>query len=92
VTGFRFQDPPPPPPQPLVTNEERCTGIVPKTGIPGWSRDNWGAASLRMNIDPDQAQLLRRPTAQEPHPREIFSSKSAEAALIRQWATQYSSR
>ena len=92
MTRFRFQDPPPPPPQPLVTGEERCTGIVPRTGIPSWSRDNWGAASLRMKTDPEQAALLLRPTGREPHPREIFSDKSPEANLIRQWATQYSSR
>jgi hypothetical protein len=89
VTSFRFQDPDPP-----LTSDERCNGIVPKSNvsISTQSQANWGAASLKMSLDPDQAHLLRRPTAQEPHPREIFPSKSPQADLIRQWATQYSSR
>ena len=82
VTPFRFQDH-----EPVA-----CNGIVPTGGVTSVARDNWGTASLRMNTDPDQAPLLLRPTAKATHPREIFSDKSAEANLIRQWATQYSSR
>jgi hypothetical protein len=90
VTGFRFQDPDPP-----LTSQERCgNGIVPSSGvsITAESNANWGAASLRMKTDPDQAPLLLRPTAKASHPRQIFSESSPEANLIRQWATQYSSR
>jgi hypothetical protein len=90
VTGFRLQDPDPP-----LTSQERCgSGIVPAPGvsISSTSQANWGAASIKMRTDPEQAPLLRRPTNQAPHPREIFSAKSPEANLIRQWATQYSSR
>ena len=92
VTIFRLQDPPPPPPTPLLTSDERCNGITPKSGIPAYSQANWGTASIRMRTDPERAPLLLRPTNRSPHPREIFSDKSPEANLIRQWATQYSSR
>jgi hypothetical protein len=92
VTGFRLQAPPPPPPAPLLTSEERCNGITPRSGIPSWSQANWGAASIKMRTDTEQAPLLLRPTNQARHPREIFSAKSPEANIIRQWATQYSSR
>jgi hypothetical protein len=91
VTTFRFHDttvegaPLPP------TN---CGGgIVPAPGaVSPRSRDNWGAASIKMQSNPDQAPLLLRPTNKQPHPREIFAADSAEANVIRQWATQYSSR
>lgn len=90
VTSFRLQDPDPP-----STSQERCgSGIVPAPGvsISSKSQANWGAASIKMRTNPDQAPLLLRPTNQASHPREIFSAKSPEANIIRQWATQYSSR
>jgi hypothetical protein len=91
VTSFRFQGTTPQG-APLAPTD--CGGgIVPAPGsVSSQSRDNWGAASLKMRINPDQAPLLLRPTNKQPHPREIFPDKSPEANLIRQWATQYSSR
>jgi hypothetical protein len=45
-----------------------------------------------MKRDPKLAQLLLRPTGKATHPRQIFDENSPEAAVIRQWATQFSSQ
>lgn len=82
VTEFHLQDHAP----------VACNGIVPTGQVPSEAQGNWGAASREMSTDPDRAPLLLRPTGKAFHPRQIFSEKSSQADLIRQWATHYSSR
>jgi hypothetical protein len=54
--------------------------------------NNYQAASLKMSPDPALSQLLRRPTKQAAHPRQIFDAKSPQADLIREWGTKYTSQ
>jgi len=87
VTSFRLTEYPPP----LVA--EGCTGVVPGTvGIPAIAQQNYQGAQARMRRDPDNAPLLLRPTGKAQHPRVIFDPTSPEADIIRQWATQYSTK
>jgi hypothetical protein len=86
VTPFRFVEY-----MPAVA--DTCNGITPASvSIPGAATQNYQAAQARMRRNPDQAPLLRYPTGQVQHPRTIFDQRSPEADLIRQWATQYSTR
>lgn len=87
VTSFRLQDHPP------GDSLANCGGgVVPAGNVSTVSQANWGAASGKMDTDPERAPLLRRPTQEDLHPRQIFPAKSPQADLIRQWATHYSSR
>jgi hypothetical protein len=45
-----------------------------------------------MKRNPEMAPLLLRATGQAKHPRTLFERDSAEAEVIRQWATQFSTR
>jgi hypothetical protein len=45
-----------------------------------------------MKRDPNLAELLLRPTGAAQHPRVIFGATSAEADVIRDWATRFSSQ
>lgn len=86
VTSFRLSDY-----TPLVATT--CTG--PKTpggGIPAEASANYTSAQTKMQIDPNLAPLLIRPTGKQAHPRQIFAADSPEADLIRQWATQFSTQ
>jgi hypothetical protein len=86
VTSFRLSDY-----TPLVATT--CTG--PKTpggGIPPEASANYTSAQTKMQIDPNLAPLLNRPTLGAAHPRQIFSVDSPEADIIRQWATQFSTQ
>ena len=51
-----------------------------------------GTTGTKMQIDPNLAPLLIRPTGKQAHPRQIFAADSPEADLIRQWATQFSTQ
>jgi len=71
-------------------------GVTPGTlGIPQIAQQNYQSAQARMRRSPDgppPAQLLARPTGKAEHPRVVFEPMSAEADLIRQWATQFSTQ
>jgi hypothetical protein len=45
-----------------------------------------------MDTEPERAPLLQRPTSASAHPRVVFEEQSAEAEIIRAWATRYSSQ
>lgn len=87
VTSFRLTEY-----MPLVADS--CGGgVTPgQTAIGAAARQNYQSAQSRMRRDPDQAPLLLRATGVAKHPRAVFSSDSPEAEVIRQWATQYSTR
>ncbi len=87
VTGFRFLEYTPP-------VADSCNGGVTPglLGIPPTAQQNYQGAQARMRRDPEQAPLLLRPTGRAQHPRTIFETTSAEAEIIRQWATQYSTQ
>ena len=87
VTSFRLTEY-----MPLVG--DGCNGgVIPGAGsIPSVAQQNYQGASARMRRNPDSAALLMRPTGKAQHPRVIFDASSAEAELIRQWATQYSTQ
>jgi hypothetical protein len=70
-----------------------CTGNTPQDlSISAEAQNNYRAASREMSPDASQAPLLRRPTKQALHPRQIFESDSPQADLIREWATKYTSQ
>jgi hypothetical protein len=69
-----------------------CTNNAPDGFIGSEAQNNYQVASREMSPDPSLSQLLRRPTKQALHPREIFPSKSPQADLIRQWGTKYTSQ
>jgi hypothetical protein len=54
------------------------------------AEQNYTAAQARMKRDPQLAALLQRPLGNAQHPRQIFAENSAEADVIRRWATQSS--
>ena len=86
VTSFRLTDY-----TPLVA--DGCMGVVPgSVSIPAAAQQNYQGAQARMRRDPDNAPLLQRPTGKAQHPRVIFEPTSPEADVIRQWATQYSTK
>jgi len=76
VTGFKLTEHDPVP----------CSGNVPNGPVPQAARNNFDAAARKMSPDPDQAELLRRPTKQSAHPRKIFDADSDAADVIRDWA------
>jgi len=86
VTSFRLTDY-----SPLVA--DTCTGNVPAPGtITEAARQNYQTSQARMKRDPSIAPLLQKPLKNQQHPRQIFSSDSADAEIIRQWATRFSSQ
>jgi hypothetical protein len=90
TTSFRLSEY-----MPLVADS--CGGgVMPSTvAIPQIAQQNYQGAQARMRRNPDgppPAALLARPTGKAQHPRVVFESMSAEADLIRQWATQYSTQ
>ena len=87
VTSFRFQ-------QYMNPVGDSCNGgVVPASvTIPPVAAQNYQTAQARMRRDPNQAPLLLYPTGQAQHPRVVFDEQSPEADVIRQWATQYSTR
>ncbi|HEX3593445.1 MAG TPA: hypothetical protein VHU80_00025 [Polyangiaceae bacterium] len=83
VTTFRLLD------HPAI----QCNGNNPQgLQIPSEAQSNYRSASSKMSPDATQAPLLNRPTNQSAHPRKIFDLGSAQANLIRQWATKYTSQ
>jgi hypothetical protein len=81
VTSFRIQEYVPP-------VSASCMGnVVGNVLIPQAARQNYNSAQARMRRDADTAPLLRRPTGQLSHPRQIFDANSDAAAAIREWAT-----
>jgi hypothetical protein len=85
VTTFRLTD--------HATKPIPCKGIVPDAlSIPAEAQSNYEAASREMSPDPERAPLFNRPTRHNAHPRTIFAVDSPQAALIRQWATKYTSQ
>jgi hypothetical protein len=56
------------------------------------AQQNYQSAQLQMEVDPERSPLLLRPTSSVAHPRVIFEADSADAEVIRAWATGYSSR
>lgn len=87
VTKFRLTDY-----MPHVS--ESCQGdkLGPGALVPTAAQQNYAASQARMKRDPDLAALLLRPTGKATHPRQIFAENSEEAAVIRQWATQFASQ
>lgn len=86
VTAFRLTDYGPP----RVADD--CDGNQTSAGPPSEAKSNYASAQLFMDRDPDRAALLQRPTHTTAHPRVVIRPDSAEADLIRQWATLFSSR
>jgi len=86
VTSYRLTDY-----TPLVA--DTCSGNVPAPGsVTEAARQNYQTSQARMKRDPEIAPLLQKPLRNVPHPRQIFSSDSAEAEVLRQWATRFSSQ
>lgn len=73
---------------------DSCVGdaLGPTSRVPAAAQQNYTAAQARMKRDPNLAPLLQRPLGNAQHPRKIFAENSPEAAVIRQWATQFSSQ
>jgi hypothetical protein len=88
VTKFRLTDYGPP------RVDATCQGdaLGPGSVVPTAAQQNYAAAQARMKRDPKLAALLQRPIGKAQHPRQIFAENSAEADVIRQWATQFSSQ
>ena len=77
--------------EPLTS--ERCGTALEGDLVPApAAQQNYQSAQLQMEVDPDRSPLLVRPTSTVAHPRAIFDADSAEADIIRAWATGYSSR
>ena len=85
VTSYRLRDY-----SPLVADS--CNGNSPQGPILGAARENYQSSQSRMQIDPEVAPLLTRPSGTQAHPRVIFDKTSPEADLIRQWATRFSTQ
>ena len=86
VTSYRLTDY-----TPLVGST--CNGNVVAPGtVTEAARQNYQTSQARMKRDPEIAPLLQKPLRNAPHPRQIFASDSAEADIIRQWATRFSSQ
>ena len=73
---------------------DSCVGdaLGPTSVVPVAAQQNYTAAQARMKRDPKLAALLQRPLGKAQHPRRIFADNSAEADVIRKWATQFSSQ
>jgi len=76
--------------QPLAANS--CQGGELVSGVSRAAEQNYQSAQLYMEIDPERAPLLIRPSSGAAHPRVVFASDSAQADVIRQWATRFSSQ
>jgi len=87
VTKFRLTDY-----MPHVADSCMGDKLGPASSPPSAAQQNYTAAQARMKRDPNLAALLLRPTGKATHPRKIFDENSAEADVIRQWATQFSSQ
>ncbi|HET9958776.1 MAG TPA: hypothetical protein VFQ61_29990 [Polyangiaceae bacterium] len=86
VTSYRLTEY-----MPLVADS--CTdGLHPDVSPSAVAQQNYQASQVKMRRDPDAAPLLMRPTGRAQHPRTLFDTSSAEADLIRTWATQYSTQ
>lgn len=75
---------------PLVS--EQCVDNQLSSATPSAAQSNYQSAQLQMDLDPERAPLLRRPTSSAAHPRVVIQPDSPEADLIRAWATRYSSQ
>ena len=72
---------------------DTCNGNVPAPGtVTEAARQNYQTSQARMKRDPEIAALLQKPLRNAPHPRQIFDENSAQADVIRQWATRFSSQ
>lgn len=71
---------------------QNCNGIIPQGLVPPQARTNYGASQAKMQLDPELAPLLNRPTGKAAHPRKIFELKSPPADVIRTWATKFSTQ
>jgi hypothetical protein len=88
VTKFRLTEYMPP-----VSDSCDANGrLVPGAAVPVAAQQNYAAAQARMKRDPGLSALLQRPLGNAQHPRAIFAENSPEAAVISQWATQFSSQ
>ena len=87
VTKFRLTDY-----MPHVGDSCNGDALGPTSRVPAAAQQNYTAAQARMKRDPNLAPLLQRPLGNAQHPRQIFKENSPEAAVIRQWATQFSSQ
>lgn len=76
--------------EPLVS--ELCQDGRLGVGPPAPAQQNYQSAQLFMELDPERADLLRRPTNAAGHPRVVIDPDSEQADLIRVWATRYSSQ
>ena len=86
VTSFRLSDY-----TPLVGDS--CQGTnTPGASIPPQARTNYASAQAKMQLDPNQAPLLIRPTGKAAHPRKIFDVNGPEAQIIKDWATKFSTQ
>jgi hypothetical protein len=87
VTKFRLTDY-----MPLVATTCNGDALGPMSSVTVAAEQNYTAAQARMKRDPKLAALLQRPLGNATHPRRIFAENSPEAAVIRQWATQFSNQ
>jgi hypothetical protein len=85
VTKFRLTDY-----SPLVAASCMGDALGPTSAVTMAAQQNYTAAQARMKRDPQLAALLQRPLGNAQHPRQIFAENSAEADVIRRWATQSS--
>lgn len=86
VTSFRLSDY-----TPLVADS--CGGgLVPSQPPPAAARNNYTVTQTQMQLDPELAPLLNRPTGKASHPRVMFDRQSPEADVIREWATKFSTQ
>lgn len=85
-TSYRLTDYAPP------VGESCASGFVPTGTIPAAARQNYQSSQARMNRDPELAPLLTRALGEAAHPRVMFEADSAEANVIREWATRFSTR
>ncbi len=94
VTKFRLTDYAPLVGDPTLPDGVRCVGdaLGPQSVLPVSAQQNYIAAQARMKRDPKLAALLQRPLGHAQHPRKIFAENSPEAAVIQQWATQFSNQ
>jgi hypothetical protein len=92
VTKFRLTDYTPLVGDPTLPDGVRCNGdaLGPRSLVTMAAQQNYTAAQARMKRDPQLAALLQRPLGNAQHPRKIFADNSAEADVIRLWATQFS--
>lgn len=76
--------------EPLIG--EQCVDGRLSVSVPAAAQNNYTSAQLQMDLDPERAPLLDRPTSDAAHPRVVIDPDSPEAEVIRTWATRYSSQ